>query len=124
MYGVKTGGFANTAEATSYFNGVADGFKTFAHWRDGCEFVGTTGMTLAEAQDQLEDHRRQVTSALDVEARDYHKGHAEAAAGVNGDYQPREGETKAQKKAREKAAAEAQHQAKDDGENTPIVAAH
>lgn len=52
MYGVKTGGFDSLESLHAYYDGVADGLRCFAWHRDGTQYVGTTGTTLAQA---LED---------------------------------------------------------------------
>lgn len=36
-------------EKKAYKAGMIDGFKTFAHWRNGEQEVGTTGTTLKDA---------------------------------------------------------------------------
>lgn len=38
----------------SYKQGFIDGMTAHAHWRDGVQYVGTTGTTLAKAVDQAE----------------------------------------------------------------------
>ncbi len=37
------------SEQSAYDKGFQDALRCFAHWRDGAEFVGTCGMTLARA---------------------------------------------------------------------------
>lgn len=68
MYGVKTGPFDSIKDAEQYFDGVADGLRVHAWQRDGVMYVGTTGSTLAEAQNELEGTRRVVVGRLKVEA--------------------------------------------------------
>lgn len=62
MYGVKTNGFQSVEEVEAYFDGVAAGIGCYAWMRDGTSYVGTTGSTLAEAQNELDATR---TVALD-----------------------------------------------------------
>lgn len=33
----------------AYYNGMRDGITNFAHWKDGVQYVGSCGNTLAEA---------------------------------------------------------------------------
>ena len=33
----------------AYYQGVREGLEMYAHWRDGVQYVGTTGRTLKEA---------------------------------------------------------------------------
>lgn len=70
MYGVKTGGFTSVAEAEAYFDGVADGLRVFAWHRDGTQYVGTCGTTLAAAQNELEAQRTLVVGKAKAEAEE------------------------------------------------------
>ena len=48
---------ATQAEVDAYFEGVSDGFRAYAWWKDGTQNVGTCGGTLSEAlRDLGEDH--------------------------------------------------------------------
>jgi len=38
-----------------HFEGLIDGIKMYAWWKDGTQYVGTTGTTLKEAIKRLED---------------------------------------------------------------------
>ena len=51
---------ANTAtpdEINAYFNGLGEGVRAFAWWKDGTQYVGTTGRTLKQALEQVEIDR-------------------------------------------------------------------
>jgi hypothetical protein len=37
----------------AYHEGMRDGIHQYAHWRDGVQYVGTTGRTLQEALDAV-----------------------------------------------------------------------
>jgi hypothetical protein len=37
----------------AYYQGVREGIEMFAHWREGVQYVGTTGKTLKEAIDKI-----------------------------------------------------------------------
>ena len=39
----------------SYYNGIKDGVRRFAWWKDGIQYVGTCGNTLANALKEIED---------------------------------------------------------------------
>jgi len=41
-----------------YCNGYLDALKLFAHWRDGIQYVGTSGMTLKEAIEEFEEKHK------------------------------------------------------------------
>lgn len=36
-----------------YHKGLRDGIHQYAHWRDGVQYVGTTGRTLQQALDSV-----------------------------------------------------------------------
>ena len=78
MFGVKTGGFTSVAEAEAYFDGVADGLRVFAWHRDGTQYVGTCGTTLAAAQNELESTRVLVVGKTKAEVEETLGAQAEA----------------------------------------------
>lgn len=39
----------NDAEIKAYYEGVKEGLWRYAWWKDGVQYVGTTGTTLKEA---------------------------------------------------------------------------
>jgi hypothetical protein len=54
--------YLQLAQSRAYYEGLRDGVHRYAHWRDGVQYVGTTGSTLAEA---LEDINRAEQHLLD-----------------------------------------------------------
>jgi len=38
-----------------YYSGLRDGVQMYAHWKDGVQYVGTTGRTLQVAMKELND---------------------------------------------------------------------
>jgi len=44
----------NEALEKLYRRGFIDGMKTFAYWKDGVQYVGTTGMMLSEAIEHID----------------------------------------------------------------------
>lgn len=42
------------ARLRAYFRGIRDGVRRFAWWRDGVQYVGTTGRTLRQALDEVD----------------------------------------------------------------------
>lgn len=38
----------------AYYNGIREGIKQFAHWKDGVQYVGTCGTTLKTALTQID----------------------------------------------------------------------
>ena len=47
------------ADLKMYYSGLRDGIKMFAHWKDGTEYVGTTGKTLRDATVSLNREEEQ-----------------------------------------------------------------
>jgi hypothetical protein len=45
-------------EIQTYYSGVAEGICKYAHWKDGVQYVGTTGKTLKEALEDLKAERK------------------------------------------------------------------
>lgn len=92
MYGVRTGGFTSVGEAEAYFDGVAAGLAVYAWHRDGTQYVGTTGSTLAAAQHELEAMRRQVVGKTQGEVAEMLAAQAEVPAEEEGEDDGGEGE--------------------------------
>lgn len=44
-------------EIRAYYMGLIEGVHMFAHWRDGVQYVGTTGKTLKEAIKDIESRQ-------------------------------------------------------------------
>jgi hypothetical protein len=44
-------------EIQTYYSGMAEGISKYAHWKDGVQYVGTTGKTLAKALAELRFER-------------------------------------------------------------------
>lgn len=42
-----------------YYDGLEAGVERFAWWKDGVQYVGTTGKTLAQAYKEIEEERQQ-----------------------------------------------------------------
>ncbi len=45
--------FMQLAQSRAYYEGLRDGIHRYAHWRDGVQYVGTTGRTLKEALEEV-----------------------------------------------------------------------
>jgi hypothetical protein len=53
-------------EIQTYYSGMAEGICKYAYWRDGVQYVGTTGKTLAQAlQDLKAERKQQLAGAFD-----------------------------------------------------------
>lgn len=45
--------YLQLAQTRAYYDGVREGIEQYAHWRDGVQYVGTTGRTLKEAIERV-----------------------------------------------------------------------
>ena len=45
--------YLQLAQTRAYYDGVRQGIEMYAHWRDGTQYVGTTGRTLKEAIERV-----------------------------------------------------------------------
>lgn len=41
--------YLQLAQTRAYYEGLCEGVTMYAHWKDGIQYVGTTGSTLKEA---------------------------------------------------------------------------
>lgn len=52
---------------TSFFEGMKAGVRNFAHWKNGSQFVGTCGKTLADALKEIEIEEHQYLENINRE---------------------------------------------------------
>lgn len=45
------------SEINARFDGMIEGISLYAHWKDGVQYVGTTGKTLKKALEDVERER-------------------------------------------------------------------
>jgi hypothetical protein len=45
--------YLQLAQTRAYHEGLRDGVHMYAYWRDGVQYVGTTGRTLGDALDAI-----------------------------------------------------------------------
>lgn len=45
--------YLQIAQTRAYYKGLREGVARYAHWKDGEQYVGTTGRTLREALDEV-----------------------------------------------------------------------
>lgn len=43
----------------AYYQGAREGLQTYAYWKDGVQYVGTTGRFLKEALAEVDDTKKQ-----------------------------------------------------------------
>lgn len=49
----------------AYYEGLRDGVKQYAHWKDGVQYVGTTGRTLRDAISSIDAMEQAALDALE-----------------------------------------------------------
>ncbi len=56
------------ADVIEHYEGVAEGINRYAHWKDGVQYVGTTGKTLQKAlSDMREEMQQQLLGVAGVD---------------------------------------------------------
>ena len=48
-----------------FYEGTREGVRAYAHWRDGVQYVGTTGTTLAQALERIDSEEKQALAVLE-----------------------------------------------------------
>ena len=46
--------YLQIAQTRAYYKGMREGINRYAHWKDGVQYVGTTGRTLHQAIAELQ----------------------------------------------------------------------
>lgn len=52
--------YLQLAQTRAYYQGLREGVSLFAHWRNGVQYVGTTGKTLKQALNDIESAEQDV----------------------------------------------------------------
>ena len=52
--------YLQLAQTRAYYEGLREGVEKFAWWRDGTQYVGTTGRTLSEALDAIDKQEEEL----------------------------------------------------------------
>ena len=52
--------YLQLAQSRAYYQGRREGVSLYAHWKDGVQYVGTTGRTLKEALDYIDQDEAKV----------------------------------------------------------------
>ena len=57
----------NEQELTArwFYNGMREGVREYAHWRDGEQYVGTCGTTLKEALERIDSEEKQALAVME-----------------------------------------------------------
>jgi hypothetical protein len=49
----------------AYYNGIREGIEQYAHWKDGVQYVGTTGKTLEKALKDIDAEEKRALEMLE-----------------------------------------------------------
>lgn len=55
---------SQTLLTKAYYNGIREGIEQYAHWKDGVQYVGTTGSTLKSALERIDAEERQALTLI------------------------------------------------------------
>jgi len=55
----------NKQSARWYYEGMKEGVRAYAYWRDGVQYVGTTGTTLAQALERIDSEEQRAYQVLE-----------------------------------------------------------
>lgn len=58
--------YLQLAQSRAYYQGRREGVSLYAHWRDGVQYVGTTGRTLKEALEYIDQQEAEVMARFDM----------------------------------------------------------
>jgi hypothetical protein len=58
--------YLQLAQTSAYYKGLREGVKLYAHWRDGVEYVGTTGRRLSEALAEIDQMEQDVFKRFEI----------------------------------------------------------
>lgn len=48
----------------AYYNGIRDGIRQYAWWRDGVQYVGTTGTSLKDALKDIDEEEKRALELI------------------------------------------------------------
>lgn len=54
----------SVSQLKAYYRGIRDGVWLYAWWKDGVEYVGTSGKTLKEAREKIDSQEQEELAAL------------------------------------------------------------
>ncbi len=57
--------FMQLAQSRAYYQGRREGVSLYAHWKDGVQYVGTTGRTLKQALDSIDQEEDDILARYD-----------------------------------------------------------
>jgi hypothetical protein len=58
--------FLQLSQSMAYYAGLKEGISMFAHWKDGVQYVGTTGKTLKDALAEIQADEDKVRSRFKI----------------------------------------------------------
>ena len=58
--------YLQVAQTRAYYEGLRDGVRTYAHWEDGVQYVGTTGRTLKSALENIDNEEQKILEKYQI----------------------------------------------------------
>lgn len=58
--------YLKLCQSAAYYAGLREGISMFAHWRDGVQYVGTTGKSLREALAEIQEQEDQTLARFKI----------------------------------------------------------
>ncbi len=58
--------FLQLRQSMAYYSGLREGISLFAYWKDGVQYVGTTGKTLKDALAEIQVEEDTVRSRFKI----------------------------------------------------------
>lgn len=58
--------FLQLSQSAAYYAGLREGVSMFAHWKDGVQYVGTTGKTLRAALSEIQEQEDETRARFKI----------------------------------------------------------
>jgi len=58
--------YLQLAQTRAYYQGIREGLERYAHWSNGTQYVGTTGCTLREAIQSVDQEEHKVLERFKI----------------------------------------------------------
>ena len=65
-FNVEQDQYLQLAQTQAYYKGLREGVSMYAYWRDGVQYVGTTGRTLKEVINELNNEEKNLLKRCGV----------------------------------------------------------
>jgi predicted heme/steroid binding protein len=66
MFSPEQDQYLQLTQTRAYYQGIREGIERYAHWNNGTQYVGTTGRSLREAINSINQEESEVLSRFTV----------------------------------------------------------